>query len=97
MPLRALADLPAGAASGVLFFHSATCGPCQAMVPHVRELSEARGDVYSVDVAEHLEVATALGVRATPTVMRLREGRVVASHVGALSRGALSALVDAAE
>jgi len=96
LPESARATLPSGfTGSGALFFHSPTCGPCKAMMPGVRSLDDERDDVWILDVREHGAAVQALGIRATPTLVVLRDGVVTAARVGFLSPDGVRALVDA--
>lgn len=97
-PLSSVAReaLPDGiGADATLFFHSPSCGPCRSMMPHVRALAEERGDVWSLDVTQHLDAAMALGIRATPTLVVVRGGIVAQARTGFLSPTALQFLAAA--
>jgi thiol-disulfide isomerase/thioredoxin len=72
----------------VVWFHSPTCGPCKAMEPFVDALVE-QGRARSVDVSTDLDVAMAFGVMATPTTIRLQNGRVTAVRTGGMGPTAL--------
>jgi len=78
-------------ADALLWFHSPRCGPCRAMRPAAEALAAA-GRLVPVDVTADLALAQALGVRATPTTVRLRAGMVVAVRLGALRAAELEAL-----
>lgn len=94
LPEEAVGALPEGATAdgALLYFFSPTCGPCRAMTPHVKALAEERDDVFLIDVSADVDLAMALGVRATPTVLVLKDGKLAASRVGALTPSALHTL-----
>ena len=68
------------AASAVLYFTAAWCGPCRQLKPAVAALAEelARGtrpvEVWTVDVDAHGELADAYGVQQIPSFVVLRGG-----------------------
>jgi len=75
----------------LLWFHSPTCGPCRAMHADVKAL-EQEGRLHIVDVSQNLPIARAFSVMATPTTVRVRDGRIIAVHAGVLRRAALETL-----
>ena len=80
-------------------FTSQSCGPCKAIAPAVHALATAwrgRLKVAMLDVDAHPEVAQRYGVRAIPTLLLFRDGRVVRQLVGAGSRDRLDEAVRAA-
>lgn len=87
------------AARPVLVDYSAEwCGPCKMMAPALEESAEhyaGRLDVAKIDVDANPALASRYHVRGIPTLMLFKEGTVVASKVGAMSRAQLSAFIDA--
>ena len=67
----------------LIFFHSPTCPPCRRMEPTIRELADATGRVFSVDLSREPELAQSLGIYATPTTFVVAGGRVQKVIVGA--------------
>ena len=55
--------------AAVVQFTTATCAPCKAAAPHLRDVAE-RADIpyHQVDVGERPEVARAYGIRRVPTI-----------------------------
>lgn len=95
-PAPALAELPA-TGTALVWFHSASCGPCRAMEPAVEALAASGHTVVSIDVVVRRADAYAWSVMATPTSVFVRDGQITASRVGAMSRAALEALLSAGE
>ena len=63
------------------------CGPCKAMAPALEQVaSEMAGKVKIVklDVDQNPQVTTNYGIRAMPTLMIFKDGKMAAQHVGAL-------------
>lgn len=68
-------------------FFAEWCGPCKAMAPALDEIaSEMQGKVkvVKVDVDKSPGVTGEYGIRAMPTLMMFKDGKVAAQHTGAL-------------
>lgn len=68
-------------------FHAVWCGPCKAMAPALDQVaSEMKGKVkiVKVDVDENPGVTGKYGVRAMPTLIMFKGGKVAAQHTGAI-------------
>ncbi len=73
------------------------CGPCKMIAPILDEVSNDYADKLSiaqVNVDENQEIAAKYGIRGIPTLMLFRNGAVVATKVGALSKSQLTAFLD---
>ena len=73
------------------------CGPCKMIAPILDEVSRDYADklnVAKVNVDENKEIASKYGIRGIPTLMLFRNGAVVATKVGALSKSQLTAFLD---
>jgi thioredoxin len=70
-------------------FGAAWCGPCRTIAPVVEKLAAdyaGRVTLDAVDIEERPEVAQRFGITNIPTLLVLKEGKVVAQLVGAVSR-----------
>jgi thioredoxin 2 len=68
------------------------CGPCRMVAPAVERSSrEFAGQlkVVKVNVDEAPGISARLGVQGIPTLLMMRQGRVVARQVGALPESQL--------
>lgn len=77
-------------------FFAPWCGPCQALVPVVDELSEEMKDdvlIVKVNIDESPELAQQYGVMSIPTLKVFEGGEVVADHVGAMGKDDLKEFV----
>ena len=77
-------------------FTSAWCPPCRAIAPHVQALATCHAGrlrVGTCDVDSNNGLVARLDVRAMPTLMVFKGGRVVGQIVGAVPRARLDALV----
>ncbi len=80
----------------LLDFWASWCGPCRMVSPIVDEISEERPDIAvgKINVDEQPELAGKFGVASIPTLVVLREGRIVRQSVGALPKARILALLD---
>ena len=68
-------------------FHATWCGPCKAMAPALEQVAtELAGKVkvVKVDVDENPKVTGEYGIRAMPTLLLFKGGKVAAQHTGAI-------------
>ena len=68
-------------------FHAVWCGPCKAMAPALEQVaSEMKGKikVVKVDVDENPKVTSTYGIRAMPTLLIFKGGKVAAQQTGAI-------------
>ena len=68
-------------------FHATWCGPCKAMAPALDQVAtELKGKikVVKVDVDENPRVTGTYGIRAMPTLLIFKGGKVAAQHTGAM-------------
>ena len=71
----------------VVDFFAEWCGPCKAMAPALDQVArEMKGKVKVVklDVDRNPNVTMKYGIRAMPTLMIFKGGKVAAQHTGAL-------------
>ena len=73
------------------------CGPCKMIAPILDDLSsEYNGklQIAKMNVDENSETPAKYGIRGIPTLMLFKNGAVVATKVGALSKSQLAAFID---
>jgi thioredoxin 1 len=74
------------------------CGPCKMIGPVLDESAESyvgRLSIAKINVDENQSVPSRYHVRGIPTLMLFKNGEVVATKVGAVSKAQLAAFIDA--
>lgn len=77
----------------VVDFWAEWCGPCKAMGPLVDELAGelgAKAKVVKINIDESPNAPTKYGVRGIPTFMVFKDGQVVDTRVGSMSKSQLN-------
>ena len=73
------------------------CGPCRMIAPILDEVAtELKGKltVAKLNVDENQAVPGKYGIRGIPTLMLFKDGAVVGTKVGALSKSQLTAFIN---
>jgi len=91
---RVVPGLEAAGDEAMVYCYTPACGPCRAMTQEVEALQADYPQVFKLDISGHLALVRGLGVRATPTVLMLRDGRIARCVVGAKSRAYLRSLLE---
>ena len=72
------------------------CGPCKAFAPTFAKASEEHPDVTfaKLDTEANQQLASALEIRAIPTLMAFRDGILIYQNAGALPPAAFDDLIQ---
>ena len=76
-------------------FWAPWCGPCRMVVPLVEEIAEERSDikVVKINVDEEQELAMQFGVMSIPTLVVMKNGKVVNQDTGARPKAQILAML----
>jgi thioredoxin 1 len=73
------------------------CGPCKALSPVLEEVSKDYGDrlkIAKLNIDENQQTPAKYGIRGIPTLMLFKDGNLVATKVGLLSKSQLTSFID---
>ena len=82
----------------VVDFWAEWCGPCKLVGPIIDELSheyEGKATIGKLDVDNNPQVSMQFGIRSIPTLLFIKDGKVVDKHVGTATKATLKQKLDA--
>ncbi len=82
----------------VVDFWAEWCGPCRMVAPTIEELAkecEGKAVIAKLNVDENKQTPTEHKIHAIPTMIFFRDGKEMARLVGAESKAAIKAKIDA--
>lgn len=76
-------------------FWAPWCGPCRMVVPLVEEIAKERSDikVVKINVDEEQELAMQFGVMSIPTLVVMKDGKIVNQVTGARPKAQILAML----
>ena len=80
----------------LLDFWASWCGPCKMIGPIIDQIADERSDIKvgKVNVDEEQELAVQFKVMSIPTLIVIKDGKVVNQSMGAKPKTAILSMLD---
>lgn len=81
----------------IVDFWAEWCGPCKALSPIVDEVSremEGKVKMVKVNIDENPQSPTQYGVRGIPTLIAFKDGKILDTKIGGMSKAQLTQWID---
>ncbi len=77
-------------------FYATWCGPCKALAPTLEEIAaeSPQAKVVKINVDENPKLAARYGIKALPSLVVFKDGRITAKEKGLVSKTRLKAMLD---
>ena len=77
-------------------FYASWCGPCKMLAPIIDEIAQERADIIvgKVNVDDEPELAEKFNVFSIPTLVILKDGKIVHQSAGARPKAQILALLE---
>tara|TARA_X000000368_G_scaffold417570_1_gene414327 strand:- start:363 stop:683 length:321 start_codon:yes stop_codon:yes gene_type:complete len=78
-------------------FWAEWCGPCKMIGPILEELAiemDGKIKIVKVDVDSNSQTAVKYAIRSIPTLILVKDGSVIAQHIGAASKAQIENFIN---
>ncbi len=77
-------------------FFATWCGPCRIVAPALEEIAEECPQylIAKIDVDENPEIAVEYGISTIPTLIVMKEGKIVSQSVGAKPKAQILSMLE---
>ncbi|MCG7898271.1 MAG: thioredoxin family protein [Candidatus Thiodiazotropha lotti] len=85
------------AESRLIYFYSESCPPCKQMTPIIDDLSRHHGNISKINISDDPEAARQYKIRATPTLILVKDGVIDDILLGAKKTAQIENLLNKIE
>ena len=81
----------------IVDFYADWCGPCKMLAPELEAVAkelEGKVKIGKINVDEQPELAQAFGIMSIPTLVVMKEGKIVRQESGARPKAQIIALIE---
>lgn len=80
----------------LLDFYADWCGPCRMVSPIVEEIAKEREDILvgKINVDEEEELASEFGLFSIPTLVVMKDGKIIEQSAGARPKAQILAMLE---
>ena len=78
-------------------FWAEWCGPCKMLGPIIEQLSVEMKDkikIVKMNIDDNPEAPSSFGIRSIPTMMIFKDGKPIATKIGAIPKNSIKEWID---